>query len=203
MQDCGDSSSRTAVRSARRFFLMSALAAGLAGCAALLPQSPNAIFDLTAPGEGTAAGGGPQVLVPTPTAVAALDTIRIAARPSPSEYAYLPDSQWSDTLPKLLQARLIETLENSGRVRAAGLPGQRLLIDYQIVLDIRAFELQGAGAVVEFGVKLMDDRTGRVIRARSVRHVVPVASADNAVVVVALDAAMDRAFLEIIGWAFR
>lgn len=203
MQDCGNPSLRAAVRSARRFLLMPVLAAVLTGCAALLPQSPNAIFDLTAPGEGAVAGGGPQVLVPIPTAVAALDTIRIAARPSPSEYAYLPDSQWSDTLPKLLQARMIETLENSGRVRAAGVPGQRLLIDYQIVLDIRAFELQAEGAVAEFGVKLMDDRNGRVIRSRSVRHVVPVASAANAVVVVALDQAMDRAFLEIVGWAFR
>jgi cholesterol transport system auxiliary component len=178
------------------------LAVALGGCAALLPQSPNAIFDLSAPGEAGTARGGVQVLVPEPAAVAALDTNRIAARPAPTEYAYLPDAEWSDTLPQLLQARLVEALQNSGRIRAAGLPGQGLLIDYQVVMDIRAFELRDEGAVAEFGVKLMNDRDGRVMRSRVVRHVVPVASRENAVIVAALDAAMDEAYLEIVHWAF-
>jgi cholesterol transport system auxiliary component len=179
------------------------LALALAGCAAVLPHSPNAIFDLSAPGEVRTTHGGPQVLVPQPVTVAALDTNRIAARPSSSEYAYLPDAQWSDTLPKLLQARLIEALDNSGRVRAAARPGQGLLIDYQLVLDIRAFELQGQNAVAEFAVKLMDDRNGKVLRSRVVRSAVPVAAGDNATIVAGLDAAMDQAFAEIIRWAVR
>lgn len=178
------------------------LAVLLTGCAAIIPQSPNAIFDLSAPGQSGAARGGPQVLVPQPTTVAALDTNRIAARPSPSQYAYLPDSQWSDVLPKLLQARLVETLENSGKVRAASVPGQGLLIDYRLVVDIRAFELKAEGAVAEFGVRLMDDRNGKIIRSRVFRSVVPVASAANPVVVAALDQAMDQAYLEIVRWAF-
>lgn len=140
--------------------------------------------------------------MPQPTTVAALDTNRIAARPSPSQYAYLPDSQWSDVLPKLLQARLVETLENSGKVRAASVPGQGLLIDYRLVVDIRAFELKAEGAVAEFGVRLMDDRNGKIIRSRVFRSVVPVASAANPVVVAALDQAMDQAYLEIVRWAF-
>jgi cholesterol transport system auxiliary component len=187
---------------ARRILAGSLLAAGLAGCAALIPQAPNAIFDLSAPGEPGTPRGGPQVLVPQPSAVAALDTTRIAARPTPSQYAYLPDAEWSDTLPRLLQARLVETLDKSGRVRAAGLPGQRLLIDYQLVLEVRAFELRAEGAVAEFGVKLMDDRNGRVIRSRTVRQVIPVAPTENAAIVAALDAAMDAAFLEVVSWAF-
>jgi cholesterol transport system auxiliary component len=134
--------------------------------------------------------------------VKALDTDRIAARPTASEYAYLPGAVWSDTLPSLIQARLVETLQNSGRVRAAALPGQGLLIDYQVVVDIRAFELADEGAVAEFAVKLMDDRNGRVIRSGVFRHVVPVASTDNAAVVAGLNAAMDAAFVDIVGWAF-
>ena len=140
--------------------------------------------------------------MPSPRSIKALDTDRIAARPSPSEYAYLPHAVWSDTLPNLLQARLVETLQNSGRVRAAALPGQGLLIDYQVVMDVRAFEFSDDGAVAEFAVKLMDDRNGRVVRTRTVRHVVPVGSSENANVVAGLDAAMDAAFLEITDWAF-
>ena len=174
----------------------------LAGCAAILPQTPSAIYDLSAPENVPGGRTGLQILVPQPTAVRALDSDRIAARPRPSEYAYLPDAVWSDQLPKLLQARLVQTLQNSGRVRAAAVPGQGLLIDYQLVLDIRAFELRDEGAVAEFGVKLMDDTNGRVVRARSFRHVVPVASTDNATIVAALDAAMDEAFRDIARWAF-
>jgi cholesterol transport system auxiliary component len=86
-------------------------------------------------------------------------------------------------------------------VRGAGVPGQGLLIDYQIVLDIRAFELNGNGAVAEFGVKLMDDANGRVLRSRVFRKVVTVASNANPVVVAGLDQAMDEAYLEIVDWA--
>jgi cholesterol transport system auxiliary component len=189
-------------RSAAGLLAGTAAALVLSACAAILPQRPNAIFDLSAPGEVRGRRGGLQVLVPEPTTIAALDTTRIAARPAPSEYAYLPGAEWSDTLPNLLQARMIETLENSGRVRAAAEPGQGVLIDYQLMVDIRAFELRGPVAVAEFGVKLMDDTSGRIVRSRVVRHEAPVVSDDNANVVAGLDGAMDAAFTEIVRWAF-
>ncbi|MEZ5800851.1 MAG: ABC-type transport auxiliary lipoprotein family protein [Nitratireductor sp.] len=84
---------------------------------------------------------------------------------SPTEIEYLAKSQWSDRLPKVVQARLIEAFENTGRVRAVSKPGEGLVIDYQIVTDIRAFQANvGAGsrdAMVSLSVKLVSDRTGR------------------------------------------
>ena len=177
--------------------------AALAGCAAIVPQTPSLIYDLTAPGDISSPRGSLQILVPKPTTVQALDTNRIAARPGPSEYAYLPGAVWSDTLPNLIQARLVQTLQNSGRVRAAALPGQGLLIDYQLAVDIRAFEFNGDAAIAEFAVKLMDESNGRVLRSRVFQSAVQVAATDNANVVTALDAAMDKAFTEITAWAFR
>jgi cholesterol transport system auxiliary component len=178
-----------------------ALAATLAGCASLVAGRPSAIFDLTAPGDVAVAQGNAQVLVPEPTTVHALDTDRIAARPTPSEYAYLPGAVWSDRLPKLLQARLVETLQNSGRARAVSAPGSGLLIDFQVVLDIRAFEYTAEGAVADFVVRVMNDRNGRVVRSRDFRYVVPVASRGTAAIVQALDQAMDQAYVEIANWA--
>jgi cholesterol transport system auxiliary component len=140
------------------------------------------------------------LLIPVPTANAALDTARIAARPTASEYAYLPGAVWSDSLPKLLQARLTETFQNTGRVRAAGRPGQSLLINYQVVMDIRAFEINGEAAVAEFHVMVLNDRNGRVVSRRIFKTSAPVADASNAGSVAALDAAMDDAFGEIAGW---
>jgi cholesterol transport system auxiliary component len=177
------------------------LAASVAGCTSLIAGRPNAIFDLTAPGGAVAAQGNAQVLVPEPKAVRALDTDRIAARPDASQYAYLPGAVWSDRLPKLLQMRLVETLQNSGRARAVAVPGQGLLIDYQVLLDIRAFEYTGEGAVADFEVRVMDDRNGRVLRSKSFRQVVPVAGPGAGAIVQALDQAMDAAFVEIANWA--
>ena len=179
------------------------LAASVAGCTSLIAGAPSAIFDLSAPGEPAAAHGTAQVLVPEPTTVAALDTDRIAARPSPQEYAYLPGAVWSDRLPKLLQQRLVQTLQNSGRARAVATPGQGILVDFQISLDVRAFEYTSEGAVADFVVRVMDDRNGRVRGTRAFRNVVPVGSGGNASVVQALDQAMDLAFVEIANWALK
>jgi len=179
------------------------LAAALTGCTSLLAGAPSAIYDLSAPGEPSGAQGAAQVLVPEPTTVRALDTDRIAARPSPAEYAYLPGAVWSDRLPKLLQTRLVQTLQNSGRARAVAVPGQGILVDFQIVLDIRAFELTQEGAVADFVAKVMDDSNGRVVGTRSFRFLVPVTSGGNAGVVQALDQAMDQAFVEIANWALK
>jgi cholesterol transport system auxiliary component len=179
------------------------VAAGLAGCTTLIAGAPSSIYDLTAPGEPAGTQGNAQVLVPEPTLVRALDTDRIAARPTPAEYAYLPGAVWSDRLPKLLQARLVQTLQNSGRARAVAVPGQGILVDFQVVLDVRAFELAQEGAVADFVVKVMDDTNGRIVGTRSFRHVVPVSSRGNAAIVQALDQAMDQAFVEIANWALR
>ena len=148
----------------------------------------------------TKAGTPAQLLIPVPSASAALDSTRIAARPTDSEYAYLPGAVWSDTLPKLLQARLTETFQNTGRVRAAGRPGQSLSINYPVVMDIRAFEIAGEAAVAEFHVMILNDRNGVVVSRRIVKASAPVGDTSNAGAVAALDAAMDDAFGEIAGW---
>jgi cholesterol transport system auxiliary component len=179
------------------------LTATLGACAALLPQTPNTIFDLSAPRDVPGGRANVQLLIPEPTALKSLDTDRIAARPTPAQYAYLPGAAWSDRLPRLLQARLMETYQNSGKVRAAALPGQGVLIDYQVIVEIRAFEYTDEGASAEFAVKLMDDRGGRVVATRTLRRVVPVASTDNGAIVAGLDTAMDEAFLDIVDWTLQ
>jgi len=188
----------------RRAAATAALAGLLSACALARLGPPDAIFDLSAPDDVAAQAGTPaQLLIAVPSATAALDSTRIAARPTESEYAYLPGAVWSDSLPKLLQARLTETFQNTGRVRAAGRPGQSLLINYQVVMDIRAFEITGDQAVAEFHVMLLNDRNGVVVSRRIVKTTAPLADSSNAGAVAALDAAMDEAFAEITGWVLR
>ena len=52
-----------------------------------------------------------KLAIPEPTAVAMLETQRFLFSPA-KEYAAFSDAIWADSIPKLLQARLIESFEN-------------------------------------------------------------------------------------------
>ncbi|MCB1507746.1 MAG: membrane integrity-associated transporter subunit PqiC [Hyphomicrobiaceae bacterium] len=189
-------------------FLALALAGGtLSGCAGGGSSSAT-IYDLTAPRQVEASGSTRrQLLVPSPIAVRAYASDRIVVRTGDATLAYFPDAQWSDDLPALLQARLVETFEASGRVRAVGRPGQGLLIDVQVVTEIRAFEIavtdQGAVADVVLSVKLMNDANGRVIAARVFDALVPAANDGADAGAQALDAALDQVMSDIVRWALQ
>ncbi len=185
-----------------RFCALALVAAQVGGCSALLPTAAVETFDLR-PTETVSVprGRSLQVLVPEPTADRAFDTERIVVRPSPTEIAYFSGAQWSDRLPRLLQSRLVGALESSGRFRAAGRPGQGLAIDRQIVIEIRAFDYDAGGhrVVVALSVKLMDDRTGRVLATQVFRAEEP-SGDDPKSAVAAFGRAQGRVFGEIVAW---
>jgi cholesterol transport system auxiliary component len=166
------------------------------------------IYDLRAPAEVQDIKGKSraQILVLEPSALKSLDAPEIVVKTSPTQIQYLANSQWPDRLPKVVQARLVEALENTGRVRAVARPGEGLVIDYQIVTDIRAFQANvGAGAKsaeVELSVKLVSDRTGMVVRSKVFVAEAPLSSTDPTAVVNALNAAFDAVARAMVKWVF-
>lgn len=180
-------------------------AALLAGCSAVMPTPSVDTYDLARPAIARAPGGRSlQVLVPEPAADRAVDTDRIVVRPSATEIAYFSGAQWADRLPRLVQSRLVDVLQASGRFRAAGRPGQGLAIDRQVVTEIRAFDYEASAkrVVIALSVKLMDDRTGRVIAAEAFRAEEP--SGDDAKsAVAAFDRAQSRLLPEIVAWVAK
>ena len=190
----------------RRLMLLTlpVLAALVTGCGT---KANNDTFDLslTPATEGPSARNR-QILVPEPTAVKMLDSEQVVVRVSPSEVQYLANSRWGDRLPRLVQSKLVEAFENSGRVGGVGKPGQGLAIDYQVVTDIRAFEVTTGGsrvANVEISAKILNDRNGSV-RAQSVfKGTSPVRGAENSDFVEALDRAYAKVGGEIVDWALK
>lgn len=154
------------------------LAGGLAGCAS---SRPSAFYGLSAGDtSGASLGQGRkrnvQILVPMPNAFKALDTLDIAVVQGALAYSYLPGVAWADNLPKVVQAGIVETLQNTGRLKGVGLPGQSLLIDYQLQTDIRAFQIEVSGsarAVVEISARLVNDHNGRVVDTRVFKATAP------------------------------
>jgi cholesterol transport system auxiliary component len=179
-------------------------AALLAGCGT---AAKNDTFDLSA---ATVDGTGPsaktrQILIADPTALKALNSDQIVIRVSPSEIQYLSRAQWSDTLPRMVQSKLVQAFENSGKVGGVGKPGQGLAIDYQVVSDIRSFEIDasaGNRAVVEISVKILNDRNGTV-RAQQVFRATAPAGGDNVGFVKGLGQAFTAVTDQIVGWTLK
>lgn len=182
--------------------LVIVLPMALAGCSG---QPERTTFDLTAPANvGPMSGLRAQLVVNEPTTVQALDSDRILVREG-AALSYLRDAQWADRLPKLFQARLIQTFENASRLGRVGRPGDRVIPDLALNADIRSFgiETETNQAVVEVTVRIISDRTGKVAAARGFAARVPVSSINGPLAAQALDAAMSQVLRDIVRWGGR
>ena len=188
--------------SVARLALGLAVALPVAACG----SRPVPTYNLTAPsGFSARAGGSGQLVVPAPTALAVLNTDKIVVLPGDGQVAYLGDAQWSDSLPALVQARTIQAFENASLLRRVARPGDAVVADYQLNIDIRTFALritpEGPQAVVELAAKLINSRSGRIMAGQIFKSPVPAASADGSVAAAALDQASDQVLVEMVRWA--
>ena len=180
----------------------------LAGCAALPGGGPAPLdtYDLKASAPQAAGANRPrtQVLVAEPSALKALDGENIVIRPAAGSIEFLGGAQWADRLPRVVQARLVEALQATGRLGGVGKPGEGLAIDYQVVTEIRAFEVRLDGAPraeVALYVKLLNDRNGVVRAARGFSAFAPLGpGAGNDAYVAALDRAFAQVVQELVPW---
>jgi cholesterol transport system auxiliary component len=176
----------------------------LAGCGS---KANNDTFDLSiTPMANMPTAKSRQILVTEPTALKSLDSEQVVVRVSASEIQYLSKSQWGDRLPRMVQSKLVEAFENTGKLAGVGKPGQGLAIDYQVVTDIRAFEVDTSGtdvAHVQISAKILNDRNGTVRAQRVFEASVPVRGADNAQFVAAINRAFAQVGAEIVDWTLR
>lgn len=164
-------------------------------------SAPPPTFDLTAPVSPVRGSGGGQIVVQDPSALAIYDGDRIVVRQG-GQVSVLKGAQWADRLPRLIQARLVQSFENIGRKAGVGRPGDRLAADHLLTLDIRAFEIDVDRnlAVVSITAKLVRDASGRVGAARVFHGQQPVAAIEAAPAAQALDTALSRVLTDIVGW---
>jgi phospholipid/cholesterol/gamma-HCH transport system substrate-binding protein len=167
-------------------------------------KGPVATYDLSAPRifpshEKTVQV---QLVVPEPGAPIALDTQKIVPRAPGSQTASFGNAQWSDTVPKLVQAKIIEALDNSHYLSAVARPLEGLAADYQLVIDIRAFEVAvapGEAAEVEFAAKVLG-KSGRIVAGKVFAAKASQKSPEVAAAVAALDEAFGKATVELAAW---
>ena len=145
-----------------------------------------------------------QLVIPEPSALLALNTDKIRVRPAGgAESTDIPDASWTDSLPVLLQEKIIQSFENAGYSRAVSRPKDGLEADYQLLLDIRSFSLvNGAepSGELEFEAKVLGP-DGKILAARTFRGTAPAAGADAAAAAGALNEAFNKAASELVPWA--
>ena len=133
----------------------------------------------------------------------AIDSERLILRPEPKVITYVGGAQWSDSVPRLVQAKLVEAFENTGSAGATAKPGDGLVIDFQLIPDIRRFEIIGNRAVIEISIKLLSDKSGRVVATRIFSTSAATGGNQAANYVAAFDRAFGEFAKDVIAWTFR
>src|ERR1700674_2799134 len=126
-------------------------------------------YDLRAPddfGPATKTIRG-QLAVPEPTAVAMLETQRILFSPA-KDYPGFDEVLWADSIPKLIEARLIEGFENYDIAHAPLRTMDVGQADFQLLIDVRRFRVAvDSEPAAEIGLSArIVDKNGKVVAAR-------------------------------------
>lgn len=190
--------------------LLTILALVLAsGCVSVLPKArpaaPRYLIDAV-----ETAAPGPAVswslAVEDPSSTRAYDTPKIAAIREPGRLEYLGNGEWADRAPRLLQAALIRSFENTGRILGVGERTTLPSSTYILQTDIRNLEadwLDGnPRARVALYARFMNAR-GKVFAARLFTAEAPAGAGTPSGLAKAFDAAVGSVIGEVVAWSFE
>ncbi len=182
--------------------LKAGAAASLALVLAACAGTPSAIYDLAAARPPAARPVRAQFRIAEPVATLDLDSERILVRDGLA-LALLPGGRWPQQLSPLFRARLVETFQNAGLARSVD--GGAATAEYEVDLDIRAFELDArtSEAHVDVAAKIVALNSGLAVDVEIFTARVPVASTDPAAVVAALDQASATVMTKIVQFVAR
>lgn len=191
--------------------LSAALAAG--ACQSLIPgasRDPPRLYELTP--KSTFDPALPrvrsQLVVETPEAASGLTSSRIAIKQKPTTLDYYARSEWTDLAPRLIQTKLIESFENSGKIVSVGREGSGLRSDYILKSELRHFEAQlyeeGKPLVrVVINAKLVKMPEREIIANRPFERVQPLDGTDIDKLVEGFDEALGGVLKRVVEWSIR
>ncbi|TGN57826.1 hypothetical protein E4L95_13040 [Paracoccus liaowanqingii] len=187
------------------------LIATLPGCGALsaLQGEPDRdLFELRPPPALTCSRSRVgELVVEPPKARATLDSNRIMIRPSALQTQYLPDAEWGDTVPAMLQRLLVQSLGATGAYGHVGRAPLGLSGDVALISEIGNFnaELAPEGALVRLTVEaqMVSEMDAQVVSRASFSVAVPAAGTRTADLIPAFDTASQQLVAQMTEWAVR
>ena len=170
------------------------------------PAPPKTVFDLHAPDSFALANAvlKRQLVIPEPTAEVMFDTQRLLVTPTGKDYPGFADAQWADSIPKLLQEKLIQSFENFDIAHAPlrGQEGGDGGSASQLLIDIRNFAVAAEPqpvAEITFSARIVD-KGGRVVAARLFSERRPLEALTPAAAFAAFNGAFGAAATNLVGW---
>jgi phospholipid/cholesterol/gamma-HCH transport system substrate-binding protein len=145
-----------------------------------------------------------QLAIPEPTAVAMLETQRMLFSPV-KDYPGFADFLWADSIPKLLQARLIESFENYDIAHAPLRVADVGQTDFQLLIDVRRFRIATESEpAAEIGLSArIVDRNGKVIASRLFQDSQKFGEVEPPAAIAAFDDAFGRIAKDMITWTVQ
>jgi cholesterol transport system auxiliary component len=167
----------------------------------LYTLTPKSTFDTALPAVEW------QLVVERPIASAGLNTQRIAVQRSPVTMDYFARANWTDQAPALVQTLLIESFENTKKIRAVSRESTQLRADYVLQTELREFqaEYDGPGKPPQARVRIngklirMPDRV--IVDSQTVERAVRAERHDVESVVLAFDEALGKVMKQTVEWA--
>lgn len=137
-----------------------------------------------------------------------LDGPGIATRWPGQRVDYLAGARWAEELSTLLESALVESLQDSGRLRSVQGDLGRFRVTHTLVVEVRRFEADYSGgglpvAQVSFAATLGRTSDRRVLTSFTVSVEERAAENRQSSVVAALDTAFSRAVSEAAGRSFE
>jgi len=167
------------------------------------PAAQKTIYDLRIPPD-FASPKKPlkeQLVMPTPTAILLLDTQRFLLTPN-KEFPEFANAQWADSIPKMLQVKLIQSFENydvaHAPLRSADNPGTT----FQLLVDVRSFQINTdveLTAEIGFSARVLN-KDGQVVASHLFQQRRKLDKPDPASAVAAFNDAFGSIATELITW---
>jgi cholesterol transport system auxiliary component len=136
-----------------------------------------------------------------------LDGDGIAGRWPGRRLDYVAGAHWADDLPRLLQSALVQSFQDSGRLRSVQGGHGRFRASHTLVIEVRRFEADYTGggppvARVELAANLGRNSDRRVLASFTASASEAATENRQAPLVAALDAAFGRAAAEVAQGSF-
>jgi phospholipid/cholesterol/gamma-HCH transport system substrate-binding protein len=143
-----------------------------------------------------------QLVVRDPTASFVMSQDAILVRSDAGLAPVAGGGKWSDLLPNVFLARVVQSFENAGLLKEVMRPGDGVTGEFQLVTDLRAFDIAAAPettAEIEFSAKVLRS-DGQVVDARVFSASAPAKAVDAQSAAAALDQIFGKLAAELVVW---
>lgn len=165
--------------------------------------APKLTCDLQAPGNfaGPRKAIKGQLAIPVPTAEIMLATQRMVFSPNRDDPDF-QNFQWADSIPQMLQAKLIQSFENYDIADAVLRPVDGMDADNQLLIDVRNFDIKtdpDATVDIAFSARILA-KNGHLLASRVFQQSRKLDKLDPLTATAAFNAAFAAIATDLISW---